>query len=220
MDAGAGRRRARHGSADVPASESRGAQAPAARGAEAGQATGLAPRPRGGSLSRDATAPGVNSPPRKRPGNPQAQLTQATPAQPTPSCTSPPASTRLRSSIFLRIHRISFLASLLHITHSCTYWCARPYCVTKKPRRARQAQITPRDASVNLRAVVGSGWKGSCIGGVGPQTQLGHDRVDILGQGRTTPSNRLSGEGPPSEWWCEPAPVVANRPGESHDDRP
>ena len=62
VDAGAGKRRARRGSADVPAPDPRGAQAPAARGAEAGQAAGLVPPPRDGSISRDAPAPGVNRP--------------------------------------------------------------------------------------------------------------------------------------------------------------
>jgi hypothetical protein len=51
VDAGAGRRRARRGSADVPAPDPRGAQAPAARGAEACQAAGLVPPPRDGSIT-------------------------------------------------------------------------------------------------------------------------------------------------------------------------
>ncbi len=51
VDAGAGKRRARRGSADVPAPDPRGPQAPAARGAEAGQAAGLVSPPRDGSIT-------------------------------------------------------------------------------------------------------------------------------------------------------------------------
>jgi hypothetical protein len=51
LDAGAGKRRARRSSADVPASDPRGAQTPAARGAEAGAAAGMVSRFREGSLT-------------------------------------------------------------------------------------------------------------------------------------------------------------------------
>ena len=108
VDAGTGKRRARRGSADVPAPDTSGPPAPAARGAEAGQATGLVPAPRGGSISRGASAPGVNRPAPK-PHTPHRPATQATPPQPTPSSTSPPASTRLLS-LHLFSASIAFLS--------------------------------------------------------------------------------------------------------------
>ena len=61
------------------------------------QAAGLVSRPRDGSLSRDATAPGVNRPRSETPRTPSSQLTQATPPHPTPSSTSSRACIRLLS---------------------------------------------------------------------------------------------------------------------------
>ena len=208
VDAGAGKRRARRGSAEVPASDPRGPQAPAARGAEAGAAAGMVSRFREGSLTATRRRRGERPRPVTLRTPPSHQSTHAFAGNALIHIaprTHPPS---LPSS-FLRIHRISFSASLLHITHTCTYWCAGPSCVTKRPRCARQAQITPRAASVNLSAAVGSGWQGSCIGWVGPQARLGRDRVDILGQGRATPSERLSREGPGSEGGASPLPMAA-----------
>ena len=37
-----------------------------------------------------------------------------------------------------------------------------------------------------VRIALSSGWEGSCIGWIGPQAQLGSDRVDIFGQGGVT----------------------------------
>jgi hypothetical protein len=151
VDAGAGKRRARRGSAEVPAPDTRGPPAPAARGAEASQATGLVPRPRGGSLSRDATAPRVNSPLRKRPGNPQAQLTQATPAQPAPSSTSPPASTRL-----LSLHLFSASIAFLSRHRSFTSHTVAPAVRTTllASRNGRAVEFTRGHAPFNRVAVI------------------------------------------------------------------
>ena len=108
-----------------------------------GAAAGLVSRSRGGSLSCVATAPGVIRPAR----NPRSPTNQFPKPRPAPDAlihvaprTRPPS---LPPS-FLRIHRISFSTSLLHITHTCTYWCARPSCVTK-------GRVVPRFG--NLQAV-------------------------------------------------------------------
>jgi hypothetical protein len=139
VDAGTGKRRARGGSADVPAPDTLGPPAPAARGAEAGQATGLVPRPRDGSIAATRRRGGVGRPaPNPHPAEP---ATQATPPPPNSLIhiakrLHPPS---LPPS-FLRIHRISFSASLLHITHTFTDWCARSSCVTERPSPGTNAK--------------------------------------------------------------------------------
>jgi hypothetical protein len=139
VDAGTGKRRARGGSADVPAPDTLGPPAPAARGAEAGQAAGLVPAPRDGSIGAARRRRGVNRPAPKQhtrragyPGHASAAnalIHIATHLQPPSLLAS-----------FLRIHRISFSASLLHITHTFTDWCARSSCVTERPSPGTNAK--------------------------------------------------------------------------------
>ena len=130
VDAGAGRRRARHGSSDVPASDPRGAQAPAARGAEAGQAAGLVPPPRDGSLTAARRRRGWNRFAPKPHTPPRQYLSPASAANALIHIANRLHPPSLPPSFSASIAFLSRLRSFTSHTH-LHQRCGRPSCVTK-----------------------------------------------------------------------------------------